>query len=306
MANKVINFHDIYNKDWFEQTLLILKSKYSIISIQELDDYFYKAKRLQNSCLITVDDGDRTFYEVMYPVLLKLQLPAILFVSPKIITTKENFWFQEIRHFDKIRLNKIISDYYHTDLQAYSNGNILKNCNIHDIWEIIRTYKELTNHQETKTYNMSVEQLKEVHNSKIVTIGAHTQNHPILKNEEDEKSKSEIQDSIDTLETLLQDKIYYFAYPNGTPGVDYTQREMSFLQEKGIRLAFSTKSDNFSLNYNTLEVPRFGLSYGSANFVKIKLFLGKYWDVIKNIKSPDESSQRKEIKTKMQNAAKQN
>lgn len=232
MANRVINFHDVYNKNWFEQTLLILKRKYTIISIRELDDFFYKGKTLQNTCLITVDDGDKTFYEVMYPVLLKLQLPAILFVSPKIITNKENFWFQEIRHFDKIRLNKIIFDYYHTDLQAYTNGSILKNCSIHDIWEIIRTYKEQTNDQETKTYNMSLEQLKEVHQSKIVTIGAHTQNHPILKNEVDEKSKTEIQDSIDGLETLLQDKIYYFAYPNGTPDVDYTQREMSFLQEK--------------------------------------------------------------------------
>jgi len=33
MANKVINFHDVYDQAWFEKTLLILNKKYLIKNI---------------------------------------------------------------------------------------------------------------------------------------------------------------------------------------------------------------------------------------------------------------------------------
>jgi len=299
MNNKIINFHDVYDKDWFEKTILILKKKYRIIGADEVDEYLYSKIKLRNSCLFTVDDGDRTFYDVIFPILLKHQLPVILFISPKIIMNNQNFWFQEIRDFDKTKLNKIISNYYNYDLSGYSNGSILKNCKIEDIWKIINTYKKQFGYQSTKQYNMNIEQLKEVHKSKFVKIGAHTQNHPILRNENNETSKNEITESIHDLEVILNEKVHYFAYPNGTPNLDYNKREVSFLKENGIRLAFSTESRNFSIDSSPFEIPRYGISYGSPTFVKTKLLFGRYWDTVKNIKSVSEENLRKEIQKKI-------
>jgi poly-beta-1,6-N-acetyl-D-glucosamine N-deacetylase len=299
MANKIINFHDVYDKDWFEKTILILKKKYQIIGVEKVDEYLYSKIKLRNSCLITIDDGDRTFYDVIFPILLKHKLPAILFVSPKIIMNNQNFWFQEIRDFEKTNLNKIICNYFNNDLSEYSNGSILKNCKIEDIWKIIKIYKEQYNFQSKKQYNMNINQLKEVHESKIVKIGAHTENHPILGNENDETSKKEISESIQNLKAILNCEIHYFAYPNGTPNLDYNKREVLFLKENGIRLAFSTESRNLSINSSPFEIPRFGISYGSAAFVKTKLQLGRYWEIIKNIKSVSEENLRRKIQTKI-------
>ena len=299
MANKVINFHDVYDKDWFEKTILILKKKYQIIDAEKVEEYLYSTIKLRNSCLITVDDGDVSFYHVIFPILLKYQIPVILFVSPKIIMNNQNFWFQEIRDFDKTKLNKIISNNYNNDLSEYSNESILKNCKIEDIWKIINAYKKQYGVLSKKKYNMSIEQLKEVHESKIVKIGAHTQNHPILRNEDNETSKKEITESILDLEAIIDDKVHYFAYPNGTPNLDYNNREVTYLKENGIRLAFSTESRNLSIDVSPLEIPRYGFSYGSAAFVRTKLQLGRYWESIKNLKMVSEENIRRKIQTKI-------
>ena len=299
MANKVINFHDVYDQAWFEKTLLILNKKYNLISIEKLEEFFYDNHKLHNSCLITIDDGDRTFYDVMFPILIKHKIPAILFVSPKITSNNENFWFQEIRQFDEIKLNRLISNSYKTDLSQYPNWAILKTLTIEDIWRIIGEYKMQNKNVAEKHFNINIEQLKEVHASKIVKIGAHTQNHPILQNESDEISKKEITDSIRNLEIILNDKVHYFAYPNGIPSLDFNQREVSFLKENGIKLAFSTESRDFSIVSRPFEIPRYGISLGSEVFIKAKLLLGRHWDTIKKLKTKSETRIRKEIRTKL-------
>ena len=67
--NKVINLHDVHDKQWLNQLLEFLKRKYTMISLTELESHIYNEKRLKNFCHITVDDGDRTFYDVVYPLL---------------------------------------------------------------------------------------------------------------------------------------------------------------------------------------------------------------------------------------------
>ncbi len=299
MANKIINFHDVYDKDWFEKTILIIKKKYQIVGPKQIEEYVNNKIKLSNSCLITVDDGDRTFYDVIFPILLKHQIPAILFVSPKIIINNENFWFQEIRDFDKANLSKIISNYYNADLSNYFYLAILKNSKIEDVLKIIIAYKQQYNYKFERQYNLSIDQLKEIHYSNIIKIGAHTQNHPILKNESDEISKKEITDSINELGVILNDKVHYFAYPNGKPNLDYSKREFFFLKENGIRLAFTTEPHNLSADSSPFEIPRYGISHGSTTFVKSKLLLGMYWELIKNIKGTSEENLRREIQRKV-------
>ena len=133
----------------------------------------------------------------------------------------------------------------------------------------------------------------------MVVIGAHTLNHPILKNETAERSKIEIVDSINELEEIVNHEIKYFAYPNGIPFLDFDEREFEYLNSKKIRLAFSTESRNFSKESNLLSIPRFGISFGNHYFVKTKLLLGKNWEFIKNLKSKGEKSTRLEIKKEL-------
>lgn len=300
--NKIINFHDVRNIDWIENTLSILKSLYNFVKINDIEDFYYNGKILRKSIHLTIDDGDKTFYSIIYPTLKKLDIPATIFVSAAICSNNSNFWFQEIRSFDPDKVKKIICENYNIDpnkFKFYPVSVILKNMSISQIWTVINKYKSICGIKSNEQHNMSIDQLMEIDRDGLVTIGAHTMNHPILSNEDEETCKSEIVDSFVKLENILEHKIKYFAYPNGTPILDYSEREIDILKKINCRLAFSTEAKNFALNDNPLSIPRFGLSKGNELFVRTKLSLGKHWNFIKNIKSKDEIKLRTELKEKL-------
>lgn len=300
--NKIINFHDIANGNWFEDTIVILKSKYNMVGIREIEDFYYNNKPLSNSCHITFDDGDKSFYEVAYPILKKYQIPATIFVSPLMCLERKNFWFQEIRNYNDLELKKIISEEFQLDpefLSLYTLKSILKTLKVDQIWHVIRIYQNKFNIKPKECMNMNSNQLKEIDQHGLIAIGAHTLRHPILANEDDEKSDFEISESIRGLESILGHEIKYFSYPNGFPEIDFDQREINILKKNGIKLAFSTGTKNFSLNNNPLSIYRFGFSHGNKYFVRLKLFLGEYWEVFKDGVKKGEIRHRIDIEKKL-------
>lgn len=288
--NLVINFHVVKNIDWFEKTILLLNRKFQIINIQQLSQYYQGKLELFQTCHITIDDGDISFYNNIFPILKKHNIPATLFVSPSICRDSSNFWFQDLYNLNKeilikqIENLKIIPTNFIKDLRdcAYT----LKCLPIKDILTIINKSKSL-NTLCNDPRNINLSQLLEIAGSGLIEIGAHTLNHPILSNEDDKTSNYEISESIILLESLIGKKIKYFAFPNGTPNIDFSGREIEFLKKNGIELAFSTEPKILSLTDNPLSVPRLSLSYRSIAFINIKLFLFRYWKIISLLWHPE-------------------
>ena len=296
--SKIINFHDVHDINWFDNTICLLKKKYKIVDLDELLNLYSKKSELKNVCHITVDDGDKTFYSVIFPIIKKHKIPLSIFVSPDAAINQQNFWFQEIRGYNKHQMIKLISEIIKTEaglIEKFRTSEILKCLKIDVIWEIINQYKTRFKPDRKLCQNMNVSELKEVFNSGLVTIGAHTMKHPILANEGDYFSRNEISKSINELSDLLDRKVTCFAYPNGVPGIDFGQREMDLLKASDCLISFSTEANNFNLSSNLLSIPRYGFSLGSMAFLRTKLFLGPYWETIKEFRSKSEVANRKEI-----------
>jgi len=296
---KIINFHKVNNSDWFDQVVCLLKKKYELINIETLKNFYIGNLKLKKAVHITVDDGDKSFYENIFPVLKKYNTPSSIFVSPKICDDQSNFWFQEIIDYNTFEFQKIISDTLQIPLkitQIYHPIIILQSLKITQIHELIIQYQKITNTPQKNCQNMTVKQVLDVQKSGLVNIGAHTLNHPILANEANDQSDYEISKSIDWLATLLGHKVDTFAFPNGQPALDFSEREMNCLKKNNISLAFSTKPENVSIFDNQLSIPRFGISYGNMYFVEAKLLLGSKWQLLKNIISKSEIEQRKKWK----------
>lgn len=147
---------------------------------------------------------------------------------------------------------------------------------------------------------MTVEQLKEVDHSGLVAVGAHTINHPVLTNENDDSCAYEIGESVTALAKLLEHPVRYFAYPNGRPGIDFGEREMNYLRSNNISMAFSTELDTLSVNSNLLSIPRMGFArMGLSPFnplIKLRLSMGKNWVDVKSIGKPTEKEIREKIR----------
>lgn len=286
ITNTNINFHVIKNKEWMEEILVLLQRKFNIVSAEQLEDYYYKGVPLKNACHITVDDGDMSVYTHLFPLIKKYNIPISIYISPFSVKTGKNFWFQEFNDIDYKDFLKFYADQIGKKI-AFENkeqvSGMLKSMKVTEINALIEGYKRKYNIPFKERLGMSLDQLLELKDSGLVSIGAHTMNHPILKNEDDETARKEILDSIEELQEMLQEEVRYFAYPNGIPGFDFGKREMDILKEAGIKLAFSTESKHFSQEDNPLSVPRRGITKGGKVFVLTKLYLGNYWDMIKKL-----------------------
>ncbi len=300
--NRIINFHDVQDKIWMERVLLYLRKNYTIISSRNLEGYFNGEKFAGSFCHITIDDGERSFYEVIYPLLKKYNLPATLFISPKVIMEGSNYWFQEISSYHDEKLKIIIADYlgvYHYILRHYNIMHILKNLRFEQINDVIDIYKRTYCVENRSNLNLNLTQLNEIIQDGIVDVGAHTLNHPVLANEDAKTSENEILESLALLERMTGKEVRYFAYPNGIPDLDFGHREKATLTKFGCKLAFSTIHRIVTPNIDPLSIPRYYVSSGSLNTIRSKLFLGELWGIIRSIKTKGEEQSRRELKRLM-------
>jgi peptidoglycan/xylan/chitin deacetylase (PgdA/CDA1 family) len=286
LENTNINFHVIKNSKWMEDILLLLQKHFNMVSAQELEMFYYDGPPLKNACHITVDDGDISVYTHLFPLVKKYKIPISIYVSPMAIKTGKNFWFQEIKNFD---LRQFLGFYALQKgeqipfVNKHQVSAILKSMKVHEIHGLIDDYKKAFKIPDKERMGMNLDQILELKDSGLVSIGAHTLSHPILKNEDDVTTRNEILQSVNELADLLHEEIKYFAYPNGFPGLDFDEREINCLKEAKIKLAFSTESRHFSPNDNPLSIPRRGVTKGGSTFVLAKLAFGDYWENVKSL-----------------------
>lgn len=289
--NIVLMFHVVNSQKRFKKIINFIGKRYEFISVEEVDEFINKNNIKYKCCHLTFDDGDLSFYNKAFPVLQDLQIPASLFVSPKIIKEETNYWFQEVEYIvSKIgseNLKLIICEVIgldHSKIKDYLLYSIIKTLKFSDIQKIINYTKEKYKIKITKKSNLTINQIEMINKSKLIYIGPHTINHPILANENDQQAKTEIVQSLDQIQNIIGDKPKYFAYPNGVPDQDYGKREEAILKENGISLAFSTEFKFYNKNSDPLNVPRIGIVPRDNIFlVFLKIKLIRFWDYFREL-----------------------
>ena len=299
----VLIFHKEEDAILFEAIIIALKARYTLVSISELETLLLQKKSLKNIIHISFDDGERSFYEIVFPVLKKHQVAVSLFISPEVIAENKNYWFQETADYDTALMYKIVAGQMGipvADISSFSYQSLFKCLTIGQINSVIAAYQQLTQCGKKNPQNISVEQLKEMQASGLVTFGAHTLHHPILINEDAESAEAEIKGSIGQLEKLIGQPVKYFAYPNGRPQLDFGEREMNYLKQNNIVLGFATTYDNLGPETNLLSIPRMSFAMmGLAPYhplVHLRLSLGKRWINWGQIGKPSEKEMRKRMK----------
>lgn len=256
--NFVYYFHDEKSTEQFECLLLKIQSKYRIVSTDELYSSLINKEPIKNTCCLTVDDGWKSTYDVIFPIIKKHRIPITIFVSPKSCKTGYNFWFYLLNYcnLEKVKNAVVESGLFESTIVQYPIDLILKELDIDTITSIVNSSIDTSKVSEIPRGFINTEELLEMKSSGLVTIGSHTLNHPILANETSERSYLEIKDSINELSELIKEPIKYFAYPNGLFELDFGEREISTIKEMGINMAFSVDSNVITKNPNLFSVPR--------------------------------------------------
>jgi peptidoglycan/xylan/chitin deacetylase (PgdA/CDA1 family) len=88
-------------------------------------------------------------------------------------------------------------------------------------------------------------------------IAAHTMTHPILRSITLEEARREIDESRRRLQSITGQPVEGFAYPNGRPQDDYTERDRNLVEELGFRYALATVNGSASRHSDRFQLPRF-------------------------------------------------
>lgn len=272
--NVVVYLHDEPSTDIFEKKILWFQKHYTLVSSKEVYEYYYHGKQLKNACHLTIDDGWLSTYQIVFPMLKKYNIPVSIFVSPYMCSNGKNFWYMESKGMDEMCLKDILisRNLFTPEVKTFPMDLIFKEMRIDDVYGVLEEYY-LKQSGSPKVRNVvNIDELLEMDRSGLVEIGAHTQTHPILSNENDERAREEIRSSVEELSSILHHNVISFAYPNGIPGLDFGNREVELVKECGVKLAYSVWPGVMNREGNALRIPRTcSLSRLKLGYVGLKL-----------------------------------
>lgn len=266
--------HDEKSHEVFEQRLLWFKSRYNLVGMQDLREHIYNGKPLKNACMLSVDDGWCSTYDIIYPVMKKHNVPFTIFVSPELMKTGINFWYYTYNYLNPEDIRDVIirRGHFSEDVRKYAADMILKELPIEEIYDILTEVQKCHPEIQIPRGFMNTEEVLKLHKSGLVEVGAHTMIHPVLANETDEVSYREIQNSVIGLSEILDCEVKTLAYPNGIEGLDYGLREQNYAQSVGVDMAFSVNPGVITPSTNPLSIPRWG-SIARLKFGRLGMYL---------------------------------
>jgi peptidoglycan/xylan/chitin deacetylase (PgdA/CDA1 family) len=239
----------------FRAQIKYLRDHFDLLSVDSLLQAT-KQGRLElsrPSALITFDDGYRDNYDVAFPILREIGVPAVLFVAAGYIDEPRLTWWDRVAYIVKSTERSVLELDYPTkdtlDLRELGRSRT--------IYRILKIYKSAHDIDQRRFFEqlelqaevavdslvvgrdlfMSWDQVREMKQDGI-EIGAHTYNHPVLSRISEDAQRQEMSRSKERLEAETGGVIRIMAYPVGGRGAfdGVTQR---LAREAGYCAAFS-------------------------------------------------------------------
>jgi len=215
----------------FRRQMEFLAHHFNVVSVEELVQRTREKLPIpENAVALTFDDGYRDFYEIAYPILKELGLPATIYVVTDFIDGKLWLWPDLIRQSLTVARAQGQSEVGFGELTLEIREKGLDYCwnkaadyclTLEDgrKWELLNELAGDTGlsaeSPAPSPYNaLDWAQLREIVDSGI-TVGSHSRSHPILSHVSRYQLKDEIYGSKRKIEEKLEIEVQGFCYPNG-------------------------------------------------------------------------------------------
>ena len=238
-------------KSIFCKHLQLLKNSTNVIPASQLAGWIRGELSLPpNASLITFDDGYRDNLTHALPVLQKLNLPAIIYLSTGNIGSQTpQYWDLAIYGFKKAAHNTYTLPIIGTVQLNYRNIDKICRRWIYAAKYLPPSERNQTTNDLIQALNVTVptnafkdlylswDEVRSMQSSRI-EFGAHTVSHPILSTLPNDVAQQEIINSKLEIAKQLKQSPTSFAYPNGLPG-DYNDQHIETLNNAGFDMAFT-------------------------------------------------------------------
>jgi len=238
--------------DVFEAQMQYVRTRYRVLSLDNLCDEMEKPATKEDAVAVTFDDGYRDLHTHALPALRKYQIPATIFLPVGCIETGEVPWYDRIFLMLKVfpkdkfeitldRPRSLRLTSFHERLQVAA-----------EIIQYLRTLPDDRRKEYCKTLegqvNLPQAELKDrmltwdqvrAMRREGISFGSHTMTHPAVSQLTEAQHDSELGESKRILEHRIDSPAVHFAYPFGKPA-DCGTAALPFLVRNGYRSAATT------------------------------------------------------------------
>ncbi len=253
----------------FSRQMEVIRRNRRVVSLDALID---RRGELRKASCLTFDDGYMDFYENVYPIISRHELPCTVFPVTMTLDVGEPKWDDKVswivnscgerrvkmrlggrdlsydissrrkRHFATLAIVDTLSR-----LDGSSRGRLVE--------ELEQDYGGEYPVDATLTWS----NLKEL-DTRLVSFGAHTHTHVNLARVRIDEARAEVEESKRLLERNLDARCRHFAYPYGK-GSSYSQEVKNVLRDAGFDSALTTIPGTVRKNSDPLEFRRVSVSH---------------------------------------------
>lgn len=208
----------------------IRANNYEIISLDEAVSRLKSGYGQTRYAVLTFDDGYRDNLEIAYPLLKELEAPFTIFVASGLVDGEAELWWLALERIiaendeitfisgsesDGIPCRTVEEKYACFDKIVTYLTTEIGELNQRSIIRSLADRYGVDLHQQAKDEMMSWDEVRQLAEDPLVTIGAHTHDHFALARLEAETAKKDIALGIERLEKELGQRPKHFAYPYG-------------------------------------------------------------------------------------------
>ncbi|MDI6750886.1 MAG: polysaccharide deacetylase family protein [Rhodocyclaceae bacterium] len=252
----------------FDALMRFVADNFSVLPLPEAVDRLQSGSLPHRACCITFDDGYADNLTIAVPILEKYRLPATVFIATG--------YLDGGRMFNDAVIDAIAA----TTKPELDLGSIglgvhpihsleQKQAAIDAILSRIKLSTPELRDQQVKTIleasgcsdlphdiMLTSQQVREM-SDRGIEIGGHTNAHTILSTLDEKRAYGEIVTGKHLLEAIIGNSLTSFAYPNGKPGRDYTERHISLVKTAGFKRAVTTGYGVARKGSDVFQLPRF-------------------------------------------------
>jgi peptidoglycan/xylan/chitin deacetylase (PgdA/CDA1 family) len=247
----------------FRSVLAHAREHFDCVPLRELvDGYGGKAP----AAAVTFDDGWRDNYELAFPILRELGIPATIFVTTGKIGNSEPFWQQRLGRMFRAAIASPAGDAARAlrEVLDVRDGQTLTPELYHDTVVCWKRRKrvdctDLVRRMESTTASGADDARQFLNAAEIrelaaagIAFGSHTVTHRILPHYGRREIEWELSESKAVLEDLLRSPIDMLAYPDG----QCSDSTLQCARAAGYRIGCTTRNRRLSTSDDRLCLPR--------------------------------------------------
>jgi peptidoglycan/xylan/chitin deacetylase (PgdA/CDA1 family) len=269
-------------RDWcfleverFQRQMEYLAQHFEIVHLEDAFAADVRGSERPLAC-VTFDDGFASVYELAFPILERLHIPATVYLVTDLIDSNQTVWFARLHQaicetqIPEVRLGRRRFRLTTPSARGRASAELqhaLKPLGRIDLAAALQDlFAQLSfDSAQTEAWDafkiLTTQQIQRMSRDDLVRFGGHTASHQILTRTTPADARHEIERSVAAVAGLVKHASRSFAYPNGGSN-DFDASVIEEVQRAGLQYAVSTIEGPNGPQSDPYAIRRYGIGSG--------------------------------------------